>query len=788
MNSDVKGTQMPPDKGILWLLLFLLVPLYSVASTEVSGVIQDNTTWTKAGSPYNISGAVLIKYNATLYIEPGVLVVGDRFGEGDPTLEVEGKLHIAGTNDNFVEVRSLGIVTIGPNPLIDISYAELSGPANSQQRNIAAREGRIAIRDSRFIAGDGYAPTGITIYERVVEASIERNFFSLGSFRGQRNRFLGFLELNGNMWGDIYIRNNYFQALATDSRNAIWIEDVLGKWDHCNRAYPPREKPACKEGPPNTVIEYNSFSEEFLPTRGVDLFNASSFVIQHRDWWEINATQNYWGTTDGQLISQMINEASSGVTRTRYMPVLSDHHPDTNRGLPSGIVYLQTTSASKNISYTDIINSSDREQAFVGNLVGSDGLAENLTRYKRTMSLSGSVPPMGRLSLSSADLEAIFNLDPWQGPAILRVQGESSFDLMSKLINPSGLVSNTNCVRKDRVLNIEGFDSNNMTYVRLINTFARESGQIIGSLYDSAGNSVGFETFTLAENLAPYEQVWINRNELADMVRAEWIGEALLEVKGPRHHPKPGVKLLNLNYITSEETFFNFSCFEGSSSGRVYLQTTSTSQNISLTHLVNTSDTEQQLTGTLYGSDGAQVGEANQPLHSGTIPSKGRIIISSEDIETAFKISPWSGPAMLEVNGTDSFELMTKLTSPSGLISNTNCVREGQVHNIGGFDQTDVTYVRFINIGDEPITSIRGSLYNDAGSVVGQTNPVLIEELPAKGQVWRNRNQLSDIAGDTWNGTASLKIDNADDNLRLLNLNFINNETFFNFSCYESGQ
>jgi len=44
------------------------------------------------------------------------------------------------------------------------------------------------------------------------------------------------------------------------------------------------------------------------------------------------------------------------------------------------------------------------------------------------------------------------------------------------------------------------------------------------------------------------------------------------------------------------------------------------------------------------------------------------------------------------------------------------------------------------------------------------------------------------LIGDTWNGTASLKIDNADSNLRLLNLNFINSETFFNFSCYESGQ
>jgi len=65
---------------------------------------------------------------------------------------------------------------------------------------------------------------------------------------------------------------------------------------------------------------------------------------------------------------------------------------------------------------------------------------------------------------------------------------------------------------------------------------------------------------------------------------------------------------------------------------------------------------------------------------------------------------------------------------------------------------------------------------------------VLIDELAAKARSWRNRDQLSDIVGDTWKGTASLKIENADDNLRLLNLNLINSETFFNSSCYESGQ
>ena len=224
-----------------------------------------------------------------------------------------------------------------------------------------------------------------------------------------------------------------------------------------------------------------------------------------------------------------------------------------------------------------------------------------------------------------------------------------------------------------------------------------------------------------------------------------------------------------------------------STTGIVYLQTTSTSQNISYTHILNTANSNQQFVGTLFGSDGAQIGESDQALHIAQIAPEGRLIISSQDIETAFSIGPWSGPAMLEVKGTGTFDLMTKLTSPSGLVSNTNCVRQGRVHNIGGFDQTDVTYIRLINIGDTPISGIIGTLYNTDGNQVG-SGRLLIEELPAKAHVWLDRNRLSDLIGTTWNGTASLKINNPDENLRLLNLNYINNETFFNFSCYETGQ
>ncbi|GEM_PF-5367504 len=49
----------------------------------------------------------------------------------------------------------------------------------------------------------------------------------------------------------------------------------------------------------------------------------------------------------------------------------------------------------------------------------------------------------------------------------------------------------------------------------------------------------------------------MNRNDLANKVGVEWNGEALLEVNRVN-----SLKLLNLNYITDEETFFNFSCFD----------------------------------------------------------------------------------------------------------------------------------------------------------------------------------------------------------------------------------
>ena len=193
--------------------------------------------------------------------------------------------------------------------------------------------------------------------------------------------------------------------------------------------------------------------------------------------------------------SESVDSDGDGVGDRPDMEVGPDAlPPDANDDQVLATQFLQTTSTSQNITNLHILNSAEIAQTFKGTLWDRDGNQLG----SGSVNLGSAVPSTGRLILSSADLDALFDEAPWSGPAMLQVQGVSSFDLMSKLISPSGLVSNTNCAREDRVLNIEGFESSNMTYVRLINTENQDTGEIIGTLYDAEGNVVGSANSVLA--------------------------------------------------------------------------------------------------------------------------------------------------------------------------------------------------------------------------------------------------------------------------------------------------
>jgi hypothetical protein len=70
------------------------------AATSVTGIIYSDTTWTKANSPYNITGPTAIAKGVTVTIEPGVIV---HFNTN--TLEVNGTLQAIGTSSEPITLN-----------------------------------------------------------------------------------------------------------------------------------------------------------------------------------------------------------------------------------------------------------------------------------------------------------------------------------------------------------------------------------------------------------------------------------------------------------------------------------------------------------------------------------------------------------------------------------------------------------------------------------------------------------------------------------------------------------
>jgi hypothetical protein len=70
------------------------------AETFVTGVISSDTTWTKANSPYNVTGAVIAK-GVTVTVEPGTIVYVNAF-EG---LSVNGTLRAIGTSNEPITLN-----------------------------------------------------------------------------------------------------------------------------------------------------------------------------------------------------------------------------------------------------------------------------------------------------------------------------------------------------------------------------------------------------------------------------------------------------------------------------------------------------------------------------------------------------------------------------------------------------------------------------------------------------------------------------------------------------------
>ena len=253
---------------------------FQAHATDVGGIIDTDTTWNLAGSPYTITSQVQIANGVTLTIEPGVVV--NRINNGEIWL-YGGKLLAIGTADSNIVLDKLYIANqTETNSEIHIQHCILYSP----YLYLRWAES-FSLLDSLVEKSSGTS-NAIEICPLNNDSYIERNIFT-------GNGTSNFIFINENVVynGNLYIKNNVFYGYNNFA--------IFGNSDN--------------------IVQFNSF----LNTDR----NAVTIAAESTDW---TVAENYWNTTDTDIIDGMINDRNDYLSREGYViynPILTEPHSGT---------------------------------------------------------------------------------------------------------------------------------------------------------------------------------------------------------------------------------------------------------------------------------------------------------------------------------------------------------------------------------------------------------------------------------------------------------------------------
>lgn len=251
----------------------------------MSGIISSNTTWSKTGSPYNLTAKVQVKENVTLTIEPGVTVNGNNL-----QIEVFGNLSAAGNLNSkitFNNTSILGSPLINYFATLDIQHANFKG--GGILTTLVGYLMSLTLRDCRL---DGCSLMYLTGTIGTSNSYIERNIFANS----------GGIDTWINGDGIAYIRNNVFYQQA----GGFAIQNRVSSFSGTS-----------------TIAEYNSF----LSTDRVAINLPSGYSTA-----AVTALNNYWNTTDVNVINSMIMDRNDDLqiaSVVPYLPFLTAPHGNT---------------------------------------------------------------------------------------------------------------------------------------------------------------------------------------------------------------------------------------------------------------------------------------------------------------------------------------------------------------------------------------------------------------------------------------------------------------------------
>jgi hypothetical protein len=94
-------------KIVISTIVFTFISIFSLAQTNVSGGIYQNTTWSLSGSPYIVNSSIVVFPGKTLTIEPGVEIQINNQNNSNIYIETRGTINCIGTDAQPIKVHAL---------------------------------------------------------------------------------------------------------------------------------------------------------------------------------------------------------------------------------------------------------------------------------------------------------------------------------------------------------------------------------------------------------------------------------------------------------------------------------------------------------------------------------------------------------------------------------------------------------------------------------------------------------------------------------------------------------